>query len=209
MTTGQLLVEFREDFPDEESCVRYLFNRRWPTGFMCGCGSPRHWSLNGRAHTFECIDCRRQTSIIAGTVMHGSHLTLRKWFYAAHLIATHEGRISARRLQSRLRVAYQTASELKRKLLLTEIPVDSEPLWGRIEVAQTEITFKFHHRHFGEMLDKRVVVIALELPKIDPKNLSRPPGVDSIAFDSERSRTPPQRRSRHSFARMCSRVRPC
>jgi hypothetical protein len=74
--------------------------------------------------------------------MHSLHLPLTKWFSAVYLIAAHAGSVSARQLQTRLRIAYQTASVLKRKLQLTETPVDSESLRGRIEVAQTEISFK-------------------------------------------------------------------
>jgi hypothetical protein len=39
--------------------------------------------------------CRHQTSVIAGTVMHGTHLPLRKWFLAAYLVATHSNGISS------------------------------------------------------------------------------------------------------------------
>ena len=161
---GQPFVEFREAFPDEESCARYLAGRRWPGGFICGCGSVRHWPLKGRAHTFECIDCRRHTSITSGTAMHGSHLLLRKWFYAAHLIATHSGSISARQLQTRLRVAYQTASELKRKLQIPEILADTEALKGCVEVAKKELRFKFYNRFLNCVMSSRgVVVITVEL----------------------------------------------
>jgi len=171
----QSFLEFREIFSDEASCARYLFDRRWPEGFVCTCGGTRCASLKSRAYTYECLDCRRQTSITAGTAMHGSHLLLTKWFSAAHLIATLGGTVSARQLQRRLRIAYQTASELKRKLQLTEIPVDSEPLRGRVEVAQTEITFKVYDRSFDrETPCKSVVVIALELPEDQPAQTEPP-----------------------------------
>jgi hypothetical protein len=127
-SVGQSFAEFLEEFPDEPSCVRYLFERRWPEGFVCPCGGTRYASLKSRPNTFECLDCRHQTSITARTVMHRSHLGLTKWFSAAHLIATLGGTVSARQLQTRLRIAYHTASVLKRKLQLTKIPVDSEPL---------------------------------------------------------------------------------
>ena len=91
-TVGQSLAEFREAFPDEATCVSYLFDRRWPDGFACRCGGTRYASLNSRAYTYECLGCRHQTSITAGTVMHRSHLRLTKWFSAAHLIATHDDR---------------------------------------------------------------------------------------------------------------------
>src|SRR4029077_18318913 len=98
-----------------------------------------------------------------------------KWFSAVYLIATLGGTVSARQLQRRLRVAYQTASELKRKLKPTEIPVDSEPLRGRVEVAQTEITFRVYDRSLDrETPYKMVVVIALELPEHEPAKPKSP-----------------------------------
>jgi len=36
--------EFREWFPDEQSCLDYLVLLRWPDGFRCpGCGGDRFW----------------------------------------------------------------------------------------------------------------------------------------------------------------------
>jgi predicted RNA-binding Zn-ribbon protein involved in translation (DUF1610 family) len=69
------LSEFQASFPDETSCAAFLFERRWPEGFVCpACGNGRAASLKSRAHTYECLDCGRQTSITAGTVMHRSKL---------------------------------------------------------------------------------------------------------------------------------------
>jgi Transposase zinc-ribbon domain len=36
------LSEFQTSFPDETSCAAFLFERRWPQGFVCpACGSTR------------------------------------------------------------------------------------------------------------------------------------------------------------------------
>ena len=95
-TPGRSLAEFREAFPDEASCAEYLFNRRWPEGFVCPmCGGTRYASLKGRAYTFECLSRGHQTSITAGTVMHRSRLSLQSWFLAAYLVARNRGRVSA------------------------------------------------------------------------------------------------------------------
>jgi predicted RNA-binding Zn-ribbon protein involved in translation (DUF1610 family) len=62
------LSEFQTSFPDETSCAAFLFERRWPQGFVCpACGGTRAALLKSRAHTYECLDCGRQTSITAGT----------------------------------------------------------------------------------------------------------------------------------------------
>ena len=105
------LIEFRDRFATESACAQYLFERRWPEGFVCpGCGGGRAWLLQTKAFTFECADCGRQTSVTAGTIMHASKLPLTIWFWAAFLMATHSNGISALQLQNQLGLgSYRTA----------------------------------------------------------------------------------------------------
>ena len=71
------LLEFQKTVPDEAACAEFLFHRRWPEGFICPvCGDRRAALLKSRAYTYECLDCGRQTSVTAGTVMHRSKLPL-------------------------------------------------------------------------------------------------------------------------------------
>ena len=78
MARARSLNEFQTSFPDETSCVAFLFQRRWPQGFVCpACGGARAALLRSRAQTYECLGCGRQTSITAGTVMYRSKLPLR------------------------------------------------------------------------------------------------------------------------------------
>ena len=77
MARARSLNEFQASFPDETSCATFLFERRWPEGFVCpACGGGRAALLKSRAHTYECLGCGRQTSVTAGTVMHRSTLPL-------------------------------------------------------------------------------------------------------------------------------------
>src|SRR5271165_1548984 len=116
MAKGRSLSQFQEAFPDEASCAAFLSERRWPEGFVCpGCGEQRAAALKSRAYTYECLDCGRQTSATAGTVMHRSKLPLTTWFWAAHLMATHSNGMSARQLEDQLGVTYKTAWLLTQK----------------------------------------------------------------------------------------------
>jgi predicted RNA-binding Zn-ribbon protein involved in translation (DUF1610 family) len=100
------LREFQTSFPDEMSCAAFLFEWRWPQGFVCpACGGARAALLKSRARTYECLDCGRQTSMTAGTAMHRSKLPLTVWFWAAHLMATHSNGMSA----VQLGITYKTA----------------------------------------------------------------------------------------------------
>ena len=117
MAKARSLAEFQQFFPDEAHCAAFLFERRWPDGFVCpGCGARRAAALRSRAYTFECLDCGRQTSITAGTAMHRSKLPLTTWFWAAHLMATHSNGMSARQFEDQLGLTYKTAWLLTQKL---------------------------------------------------------------------------------------------
>ena len=117
MARARSLNEFQTSFPDETSCAAFLFQRRWPQGFVCpACGGARVALLRSRAQTYECLGCGRQTSITAGTVMHRSKLPLRVRFWAAHLMATHSNGMSAVQPEAQLGIAYKTAWLLAQKL---------------------------------------------------------------------------------------------
>ncbi len=89
-------MEFQERFPDEAACLDYLAASRWPVGYRCpACESEHAWILE-RRHLWECSRCHQQTSVTAGTVMHGTRTPLRLWFWATYLVATHTPGISAK-----------------------------------------------------------------------------------------------------------------
>ena len=143
MARARSLTEFQEAFPDEAGCAAFLFERRWQGGFVCPrCGGESGAALKSRAHTYECLDCGRQTSITAGSVMHRSKLPLTVWFWAAHLMSTHSNGMSARQLADQLGLTYKTAWLLTQKLRRSMVDPDREPLEGVVEVDQAEIPFR-------------------------------------------------------------------
>jgi transposase-like protein len=143
MASARSLSQFQEAFSDEASCAAFLFERRWPEGFVCPACGKRHVAvLKSRPRLHECLDCGRQTSVTAGTVMHRSKLPLTTWFWAAHLMTTHSNGMSALQLQDQLGVTYKTAWLLTQKLRRSMVDPDREPLEGVVEVDQAEIAFR-------------------------------------------------------------------
>jgi predicted RNA-binding Zn-ribbon protein involved in translation (DUF1610 family) len=139
------LIAFQRRFPDDDACARYLAELRWPEGFVCpACGQRSAWQLRTKPWTYECRGCRRQTSLKAGSVMHGSKLSLSLWFWAAYLMATHSNGISALQLQRQLALgSYKTAWLLCAKLRAAMVDPQRNPLTGLVEVDETTI----HYRH--------------------------------------------------------------
>jgi ISXO2-like transposase domain/Transposase zinc-ribbon domain len=130
-------MDFQERFATEAACLDYLAASRWPEGFACpGCGGRRAWVLE-RRHLWECAECHQQTSVTAGTVMHGTRTPLRGWFWAAYLVATHHPGISAKQLQRQLGLSrYETAWLILQKLRRAMVAPEREPLKGEVEVDE-------------------------------------------------------------------------
>jgi hypothetical protein len=137
-------AQFEARFPDDGACAAYLAARRWPDGFVCpGCGGAKGWALKAKAHTWECATCRRQTSVTAGTVMHGSHLPLKAWFTAIHILTSHSNGISALQLQAQLGLgSYKSAWLLLTKLRRAMVDPERSLLEGVVEIDETEIPLR-------------------------------------------------------------------
>jgi hypothetical protein len=133
------IQQFMAEFSDDDACADWLAHKRWPEGFQCPtCQARRGWKLETKAWTWECADCGRQTSVTAGTIMHRTHLPLRTWFLAAHLVATHSNGISALQLQAKLGIgSYKTAWLLLHKLRKSMVDPERDPLEGMVEVDES------------------------------------------------------------------------
>ena len=160
MRKARSLLEIQKAFPDEATCAAFLFEQRWPGGFVCPrCGDGRAVLLKCRAWTYQCVGCRRQTSVIAGTVMHRSKLPLPLWFWAAHLMATHSNGMSALQLKGQLPITYKTAWLLTQKLRRSMVDPEREPLDGVVEIDQTEIPFRDTQTFFDPNKSGKIIVI--------------------------------------------------
>ena len=163
-------AEFAGMFPDDAACARYLFERRWPGGFVCpACGGVKNWELSGKKHTWECAACGRQTSVTAGTVMHRSKLPLTVWFMAVHLVTSHSNGISALQLQAQLGLgSYKTAWLMLHKLRRAMVDPDRSLLADFAEVDETEIPYRTKDDPVGggqgrSHVGKLLVIGAIEL----------------------------------------------
>ena len=91
MTSGpKTLIEFQEMFPNEDVCWAHLRAVRWPEGFECPACQHRESSWLSRRRLEQCRACRRQTSVTAGTVLHGTRVGLRIWFLAFFFLGRHK-----------------------------------------------------------------------------------------------------------------------
>lgn len=108
--------QFIKRFPNEKSCAEYLYQIKWPNGFVCpACGHRHCYPIKGYRR-YQCAKCHHQTSLTANTVMHRSHLPLKKWFWAMYLVACDKRGISALALAEKIEVCYETAWNVLRRI---------------------------------------------------------------------------------------------
>lgn len=161
------LLEFQRMFPDEAACLSYLRELRWPGGFACACcgsvGEP--FTLQTRPRVLKCRVCQRETSVTAGTILHGTKTSLLVWFWAAYLVATQTSGISALELQKQLGIGdYETAFVLLHKLRAAMVGSDLDPIGAQ---WPTEMDIAFvggKHKGQGSGRTQRLpVIIAVEV----------------------------------------------
>jgi transposase-like protein len=134
---GMSLDQFMALYGEQAQCEQALERFRWPGGFACPhCGTGRHYVVwHGKAKTFQCCDCRRQSTLTGGTIFHSSKLPLTKWFQAMYFLTQAKNNVSALELKRLIGVCYRSAWRVKHKLL--EVMVQREAgrqLEGRVEV---------------------------------------------------------------------------
>ena len=98
---------------------------RWPDGIACPrCGSVKVKRLEAKSEkvrdgVIQCNDCKGQFTVTVGTVMHGSHITLRQWVQAFYSICSHKKGVSALQLQRNLGLhSYRSAWFLAHRIRL-------------------------------------------------------------------------------------------
>ena len=102
--------EFQRQFASEEVCQDYLAACRWPEGSTCPrCRHTRAYRLVKHRRS-QCVGCRYQVSLTAGTILHNTKTPLILWFWAVYLTVTDKRGISALLLQRLLGLRrYETA----------------------------------------------------------------------------------------------------
>lgn len=105
------LQQFADKFPNDEACLEYLKEKRYPGGVTeCAkCGVERkHHRVTGRP-AYACDYCGKMISPMAGTIFEKSSTSLRTWFYAMYLMGSTRCGISAKQIQRETGVTYKTA----------------------------------------------------------------------------------------------------
>ena len=91
-------IEFDQRFSDPKNYYQYLYDQKWPDGFICKkCGYRKYW-LSAR-NLYICTQCQDTHSLTAGTIMDSSKSPITYWFKAMWWFTTRKSGINATNLK--------------------------------------------------------------------------------------------------------------
>ena len=157
------MLELERRFSDEAACRAYLTALRWPGGFVCpGCATSK--SLEIRRGLWRCLTCRKEVSVMAGTVFQDSKLPLTLWFRAMWQITSQKNGVSAIGLQRVLGLgSYKTAWTVMHKLRRAMVRPGRERLHGIVEVDEAYWGGEEQNVRGRQTNDKALIAVAAEV----------------------------------------------
>lgn len=134
-----------KSFHDEAAAYAWVEARVWPNGPICPhCGGvERIGKLGGkstRIGVYKCYQCRKPFSVKVGTVFEASHVPMRIWLQAMHLLCSSKKGISSNQLHRILGVDLKTAWFMSHRIRLAMQAVGLEPMGGAGEVVEIDET---------------------------------------------------------------------
>ena len=159
---GQQLADLTED-----QARAYVESLLWPDGAVCPhCSGKDVYKMSGdscRAGLHRCRACEKQFTVTVGTIFEDSHLPLRTWVRAFHLMCSSKKGISALQLQRNLGLgSYRTAWHMAHRIRLA---MQCEPmagmLKGTVEVDETYVGGKRRGCGHKKGMENKTPVVSL------------------------------------------------
>jgi len=132
--------EFLEQFKNEDDCWNYIYEIRWPNGFVCPKCSEhnKYWLTEHKL--IHCSSCGHQASVTGGTIFHGTRKPLLLWFHIMWWVVAQKTGTSANNLTDFMGFgSYETAWSWLQKLRRAMVRPERDRLSGEVEVDETFI----------------------------------------------------------------------
>src|ERR1043165_9047463 len=133
-------------FKDATKARSYLEKLLWADGRVCGyCGTiDDSTELPARPGFYQCNSkgCRKQFTVMVGTVFERSHIPLNKWLMAAFLLCASKKGMSAHQMHRMLGITYKSAWFMCHRLREAMRPLQGmSPMGGEGKTVEADETY--------------------------------------------------------------------
>lgn len=146
------LADLAQNFSTEQEAISFLEKTLWPDGPICPhCGLiGEAFRLQSKATTasknkmrlglWKCSGCRKKFTVKMRTIFEDSHIPLRKWLLAIHLMNASKKGMSSHQLHRQLGITYKSAWFLSHRIrwAMKQGPFQ-ELLTGTVEADETYV----------------------------------------------------------------------
>jgi transposase-like protein len=143
------LAELNRVFGDNKVALSHFKSIRWRDGEFCPhCGHDKVYGLK-REGIYRCAQCRKNFSILVGTIFENSKLPLHVWFGAIWLLTNHPKGIASTTLARDLGITQKSAWFVLHRLRYAARTrsFNKPPLTGLVEVDETYVGGRSANRH--------------------------------------------------------------
>lgn len=70
------IIQLRNNFPTELSCIEYAESIRWEKGVKCAYCKSDNQGARNKDNRYHCKDCQKPFSVMVKTVLHDTRLPL-------------------------------------------------------------------------------------------------------------------------------------
>lgn len=153
MKTDFTLLTLSENFPDEESCIRYFEKMRWGDEVISpyDSNSKVYKCGNGK---YKCKNTGRYFDVKTGTAFANTKLPMKAWFYAMMLFLSHKRGVSSCQLARDLGITQKTAWKMLHKIRQYMEMENSHTLSGEVEIDEAFVGGKNKNRHKDKKVEK-------------------------------------------------------
>ena len=109
-------AEFEKCFPNEESCLEFLANKKWGEDWVCKkCGNT-NYCKGKKPYSRRCTRCKNEESATSHTVFHNVRIPLKKAFKIAFMVC-HDPEVSTYKISDNIHTRQMTCWKFKKRIM--------------------------------------------------------------------------------------------